>query len=340
MDAVRQLRGKKGEPVVLSVLRDDKILSFTVVRAPVEMQEVRHFVIEDVGELSIARFTAKSVPAVRAALDDFAAAHVRAIALDLRGNYGGSFDDAVHVAELFLPSGAPIVKLERREGKEETLVSKGNPPLLSTPIVILVNQETSSSGELLAGALSEDLHSRIVGTRTFGKWTVQSVDELGNGYAIKYTTALFHTPSGKSYDGVGLTPDVEVEPPIVQKVGRAGLVHHGPDRALGGRSAAPDGALAFEAMTEPPAREVVQPGRSKGDETLPPCRDARSRGHGLHPHRVSVPRIWSGGRGAGSADPRSRRGGRRIVGVVVRAGGGGGGPGRATQRGDDVDTGS
>jgi carboxyl-terminal processing protease len=103
------------------------------------------------------------------------------------------------------------VKLERREGREETITSKGTPPLPSTPVVILANQDTSSSGELLAGALAEDLHAQVVGMRTYGKWSVQSVDELGNGYAIKYTTALFHTPSGKSYDGVGLTPDIEVD---------------------------------------------------------------------------------------------------------------------------------
>jgi carboxyl-terminal processing protease len=211
MDAIHELRGKAGVPVTLSVLREDKLLSFTIARAPVQIQEVHHLLIDGVGELAIGMFTAKTVPAVRAALDDFSAAHVRAIALDLRGNHGGSFDDAVHSAELFLPAGAPIVKLERREGKEETLTSKGSPVLPSTPIVILVNQDTSSSAELLAGALSENLHARIVGMRTYGKWTVQSLDELGNGYAIKYTTALFHTPSGKSYEGVGLTPDVEVD---------------------------------------------------------------------------------------------------------------------------------
>ena len=211
LDAVHELRGKAGDPVTLSVLRDDKLLPFTIVRAPVDSHEVQHFVVDGVGELSVGMFTAKTVPAMRAALDDFSGAHVRAVCLDLRGNHGGSFDDAVHAAELFVPSGAPIVTLERREGKEETLSSKGSPPLASLPLVVLVNQDTSSSAELLAGALSEQRHARIVGTRTFGKWSVQSIDELGNGYAIKYTTSLFHTPSGKSYEGIGLAPDVEVD---------------------------------------------------------------------------------------------------------------------------------
>jgi carboxyl-terminal processing protease len=175
------------------------------------VQEVKHLLVDGVGELAIGSFTAKTVPAIQAALDDFSAAHVHAIVVDLRGNQGGSFDDAVHAAELFIPNGAPIVTLERREGKKETISSKGTPPMASLPIVVLVNQDTSSSAELLAGALSEERHARTVGTRTFGKWSVQSLDEIGNGYAIKYTTALFHTPSGKTYDGVGLTPDVEVD---------------------------------------------------------------------------------------------------------------------------------
>jgi carboxyl-terminal processing protease len=211
MEAVHELRGKAGDPVTLSVLREDKLLSVTVSRAPVQLQEVHHIVVDGVGVLSVAMFTAKTVAAMRSALDDFGHNHVRAIALDLRGNHGGSFDDAVHAAELFLPSGAPIVKLERREGKEETVNSKGAPPLATLPVTILVNQDTSSSAELLAGALSENLHARVVGMRTYGKWTVQSIDELGNGYAIKYTTALFHTPSGKSYEGTGMSPDVEVD---------------------------------------------------------------------------------------------------------------------------------
>jgi carboxyl-terminal processing protease len=210
-DAVHELRGKAGDPVALSVLREDKLLPFTVVRAPIVLQDVKHFLTDGVGVLGIRMFTAKTVPAVKAALDDLAAANARALVVDLRANMGGSFDDAVKAAELFVPSGAPIVQLERREGKMETISSKGAPILGSVPLVVLVNQSTSSSAELLAGALSDDRHARVVGAHTFGKWSVQNLDEIGNGYAIKYTTAVFHTPSGKSFEGVGLTPDIEVD---------------------------------------------------------------------------------------------------------------------------------
>ncbi len=212
-EVVDEIRGTAGEVVTLSVLRDDKILPFSIARAKVTFDAVSHEVVDGVGYLSVHMFSEKTTRSIKTALDDFAAAHVRAVALDLRGNMGGSFDEAVHSAELFLPSGTPIVTLERRDGKMETTASKGAPlaALASVPMVVLINHDTSSGAELVAGALSEQRHAKTVGTRTFGKWSVQSIDELGNGYAIKYTTALFHAPSGKSYDGVGIAPDIEVD---------------------------------------------------------------------------------------------------------------------------------
>jgi carboxyl-terminal processing protease len=211
VDAVNEIRGRSGEAVTLSVLRDDKILPFTLTRANVSFDQVSHAIIDGVGYVSVQTFSARTTPAVKAALDDFAANHARALAVDLRENMGGSFDEAVHVAELFLPAGTPIVTLTRRDGKTETMTSKGSPDLPTVPVVVLVDHGTASSGELLAGALSEQRHARTVGVRTYGKWSVQNLEELGNGYAIKFTTALFQTPGGKSYEGAGFAPDVEVD---------------------------------------------------------------------------------------------------------------------------------
>jgi carboxyl-terminal processing protease len=225
-DVVRDIRGKAGEPVTLGVLRDDAIVPFTIVRGTVPVNEVDHFAKDGVGYLSIGMFSSKTVSQMRAALGDLAANGARALVVDLRHNHGGSFDEAVHAAELLVPSAATIVSLEKRDGrgtKTEVLTSKGEPLLATAPLVVLVDHETSSGAELLAAALSEDRHARLVGQRTFGKWSVQSLDELGNGYAMKYTTALFHAPSGQSYDGVGLAPDVEVDMPGDQ-VERASLL--------------------------------------------------------------------------------------------------------------------
>jgi carboxyl-terminal processing protease len=212
-EMVAEIRGMVGEAVALSVLRDDKILPFSITRAKVTFDDVSHEIIDGVGYVAVHMFSEKTTRSLATALGDFATAHVHAMALDLRGNMGGSFDEAVHSAELFLPTGTPIVMLEKREGRKETTASKGtpNPALATLPLVVLIDHVTSSGAELVTAALSEERHAKTVGARTYGKWSVQSIEELGNGYAMKYTTALFHAPSGKSYDGVGLAPDIEVD---------------------------------------------------------------------------------------------------------------------------------
>jgi carboxyl-terminal processing protease len=147
---------------------------------------------------------------VRSLLEDLAKKAPRALVVDLRENQGGSFEDAVAVAELMLPSGAPIVKVVKRGGKEEAFAAKGGGILASIPCAVLVNGETSSGAEFVAAALRESRHAQIVGTKTFGKWSVQTIEDLSNGYAIKYTVSQFRAPSGRSFEGSGLTPDVEV----------------------------------------------------------------------------------------------------------------------------------
>jgi carboxyl-terminal processing protease len=212
MDVVSAIRGKAGEPVTVSVLRDDKIVPFTIVREVVTMADVDHKILGDrIGYMQFHAFSAKTVPMLKAALADLAAKQPKALVIDLRANQGGSFDDAIASAEQFLPSGTPIVKLKKRDGKEETIVSKGDPSMANLPILVLVGHGTSSGAEFLTAALAEGRRARVVGGRTYGKWSVQAITDLPNGYAFKLTTAQFFTPSGKTFDGVGLTPDVEVD---------------------------------------------------------------------------------------------------------------------------------
>ncbi|HEY2515104.1 MAG TPA: S41 family peptidase [Polyangiaceae bacterium] len=220
MEALHEIRGKAGEPVTLSVLRDDTILPFSIVRAKVTLDDVRHQVYGGLGYLSVLQFSERTTAAFKQSLDDFAAAHVSGIALDLRHNSGGSFDEAVKCAELLLPAGSPIVTLERRNGKMETFTSKGSPAQPNVPVVVLVDHATSSGAELVTAALAEQRKARSVGMKTFGKWSVQFIEDLPNGYAIKYTSALFHAPSGKTYQGEGMVPDVEVDESEDQ-IGRA-----------------------------------------------------------------------------------------------------------------------
>jgi carboxyl-terminal processing protease len=130
--------------------------------------------------------------------------------LDLRGNAGGLFDDAVTCASFFLKAGAPIVQLEKRGGATETVNSKSEQIVGDMPLAILVDGMTSSGAEFVAAALAEGRGAQLVGARSYGKWSVQKLDKLPNGYAMKFTTSLFRSPSGKTWNGVGLAPDIEV----------------------------------------------------------------------------------------------------------------------------------
>jgi carboxyl-terminal processing protease len=212
-DVVADIRGKIGEPVTLSVLREDKLLPFTLKREVVVFEEVAHQTFADgaVGYVQIHGFSSKTPAMLKAAMDDLASKQPKSLVVDLRLNQGGSFEDAVSAAEQFLPAGAGVVNVKKRDGKDETIASKGSPSMANLPMIVLVSHQTSSGAEFVTAALQEGRHARVVGARTFGKWSVQVIDDLTNGYAFKFTTGQFFSPSGKTFDGVGLTPDVEVD---------------------------------------------------------------------------------------------------------------------------------
>lgn len=211
-EVIAKIRGKIGEPVVLSVLRGDKLVEITVTRDRIALDVTTHFMASrKVGYLLVRGFSAKTAPAVKGALSDLSQKGAQALVLDLRDNQGGAFDEAIATAGLFLPNGTPVVVTKKRGDKRETAVSKGEPILGQVPLKVLVNEKTASGAELVAGALQEARKAELIGERTFGKWSVQIIDELGNGWAIKFTVGLFETPGGRSFEGEGLSPDIEVD---------------------------------------------------------------------------------------------------------------------------------
>ena len=160
--------------------------------------------------MSIPSFTERTHDAVKVALTELADKKVTGLVLDVRQNQGGLFQEAVHTAELFVPAGSEILSTKKRkEGKEKT-GSKGAPILGNVPVVVLVDAKTASGGELVSAALRDTRRARVVGARTMGKGSVQMIDDLPNGYSYKYTLSLLFTPSGQTFDGVGLTPDIDV----------------------------------------------------------------------------------------------------------------------------------
>jgi carboxyl-terminal processing protease len=210
-DAVADIRGKAGETVTLSILRGDKLVSVPLVRQRVVFDQVSHMIVGgNVGYVGIPGFNAKTPQELHDALTDLASKGAHALILDMRHSPGGSFDDAVAAVGELVPAGSTVVTLNKR-GKVEPIVPKTTPVELEAPIAVLVDHETASSAELVAAALQELRHATVVGSKTKGKWTVQRVDDLPNGYAIKYTMAMFASPAGRSFDGAGMSPDIEVD---------------------------------------------------------------------------------------------------------------------------------
>jgi carboxyl-terminal processing protease len=211
MDCVNDIRGKAGETVTLSVLRGDKLVSVPLKREKIGYDLVSDMVLGgDVGYVRIPSFNSKTAAALKDALGDLRGKSVHGLVLDLRCNPGGSFDAAVASASELVPAQATIATLKKRTGTE-AVQSKDAPVMTGVPLAVLIDRDTSSGAELMAAALQENAHAVLIGQRTLGKWTVQTISDLPNGYAVKFTLALFQSPSGRSFQSVGMPPDVEVD---------------------------------------------------------------------------------------------------------------------------------
>ncbi|MCC7330866.1 MAG: S41 family peptidase [Gammaproteobacteria bacterium] len=217
-DAITRLRGPAGTKVSLAVSRagEAKPLAFELVRSNVEMHSVRARLLEPgFGYLRISQFSETTDADLREALAGLVrkagAARLRGLVLDLRNNPGGVLDAAVEVSDDFLDSGVIVTASGR--GLDANFRHEARPGdlLEGAPIVVLVNGGSASASEIVAGALKDNRRAVIMGTRTFGKGSVQTLMALSNGDAIKLTTSRYFTPSGASINGQGITPDIVLE---------------------------------------------------------------------------------------------------------------------------------
>ena len=214
--AVKLLRGKPGTEVHITVLREAefKIEEFTIVREIIHVQDVKYTqILEDnIGYLRLTEFRADSAKAFREALDSLISQGADSLILDLRNNPGGLLNVAIKVTEEFLPEGEVIVSTRARGETEGNITySKNTDHVINWPIVVLINEGSASGSEILAGALKDNKHAIIVGNKSFGKGSVQSVIPLPDGSGLRLTTSKYFTPSGVSIHGVGIEPDVKVE---------------------------------------------------------------------------------------------------------------------------------
>jgi carboxyl-terminal processing protease len=211
---VKRIRGEKGTPVVFTILREGKNREITVVRDTIQVPTIDASLDAQTGIYTIAlyEFSGNSAKLFDKALVDFANSPSKKLIIDLRGNPGGYLDAAVSMASHFLPRGADIVT-EDYAGKEKnnTHRSRGTGGVPDgTKIVILMNQGSASASEILAGALQDAKVATLIGTRSFGKGSVQQLVDI-NGGSLKVTVARWLTPSGRSISDGGLTPDIKVE---------------------------------------------------------------------------------------------------------------------------------
>jgi carboxyl-terminal processing protease len=214
-DAVKQMRGKPGETVTLTIARE-KTDPFDVklIREIIQPKSVTWKLEGDYGYLRLASFNEKATEETKAGIEALRAKdpHLKGLVLDLRNNPGGLLDQAVGVSELFLNGGEVVSQRGRDAHDIERYNAKPGTALNGLPVVVLVNSGTASAAEIVAGALQDRHRAEIVGLTSFGKGSVQTVIPLRGGVdgAVKLTTARYYTPSGRSIQRTGIQPDLEV----------------------------------------------------------------------------------------------------------------------------------
>jgi carboxyl-terminal processing protease len=208
-DVVGALRGDAGSRVTVVVARGSQQLTVRLRRAPVDTDDVSaSMVTANVERLRVSAFTRGVGRWVRARVADAESRHLRGLILDLRGDPGGLLDEAVETSSAFLADG-PVVTYEQRGHAKQVLDALGGGNV-GIPLVVVVDGGTASAAEIVAGALQDRGRAVIIGSRTFGKGSVQAPSQLSDGSALELTVGHYLTPSGRSLDGVGIVPDLEM----------------------------------------------------------------------------------------------------------------------------------
>ncbi|WP_291406581.1 S41 family peptidase [Devosia sp.] len=240
--AVDKMRGRVGTEITITVAREgvDKPLEFKLTRATIAMRAVRWTMDGDVAVLRLSRFSAQAYIGIENAVKDIYAQRdgkaPKGIILDLRNNPGGLVDQAVYVADAFLKQGAVVLtrgRTEQESARYDAQPDALDEQLKDVPLVVLINGGSASASEIVAGALQDHKRATLVGTRSFGKGSVQSIISLGPDGAMRLTTARYYTPDNRSIQALGITPDIEIRQVVPAEfqgrdeiVGEAGLAGH------------------------------------------------------------------------------------------------------------------
>lgn len=298
-DAVKRMRGKPKTSIVLTIARkgEAKPIVVTLVREVIKVQSVKSKVVEPgYGYVRVVQFQEQTAASLVQHLEKLVKqGELKGLVLDLRNDPGGLLHGAVGVSAAFLPAKALVVSTDGRaddakrkylavpddylRGAREDFIRNVPPSIKNVPMVVLVNGGSASASEIVAGALQDHKRAVVMGTQSFGKGSVQTVLPLGNGTAIKLTTARYYTPGGRSIQAKGITPDIVVED--------ASVAGSDPDNPLTLREADLDRHLQNGSKEEDKPRNAVKiiappaaddkDSKNKGDKDKPDSREVVSK---------------------------------------------------------------
>ncbi|MCX8007378.1 MAG: S41 family peptidase [Coriobacteriia bacterium] len=212
-EVVRRIRGEEGTKVTIEIRRKGvkELMKFTITRARIQVPNIEKELIDgSVGYVRLYSFNERSAEDITAAIEELSGKGAKGFVLDLRDNPGGLLSESVDVLSLFVKDGVAVT-VDARNPRDDEVFRVSGSTVTDAPIVLLVNENSASASEIVAGALQDYGRAVLVGVKTFGKGSVQQIEPLSFGGAIKLTIAHYLTPKGRSIDKVGVTPDVVVK---------------------------------------------------------------------------------------------------------------------------------
>jgi len=227
-EAVELMRGKVGTKIRITIRRAEQApFDVTLTRAVIRIRTVRSRLEGNIGYIRITSFNERAAPGAKAALENFKTQlgnKLAGIVLDLRNNPGGLLDQSIAVSDIFLDKGEIVSTRGRQKDSAQRFNARPGDLASGLPIVVLINGGSASASEIVAGALQDHRRAIVLGTKSFGKGSVQTIIPLRQGSAMRLTTARYYTPSGRSIQAKGIVPDIVVEQAKIE------TINNGPKR--------------------------------------------------------------------------------------------------------------